>query len=80
MTSFWEWYRLKLWGSGKPTPEATWQASRKAALMEAAEVAETRIIKIIHTCHRDGLGMGSACCEHEIIKIVNKLRQMAEEN
>lgn len=54
------------------------QAYRKG-MLRAAEIAENHIERIKYTSHRDGLGMGSMCCEKEVNFAAILIRKAIEE-
>ena len=45
------------------------------SINKAIEIIETHRERIKHTSHKDGLGMGSQCCEYECNEIINLLKK-----
>lgn len=51
----------------------------RETLERAAKVAEAESERVKHTSHRDGLGMGSLCCEAELGNCAMEIRALKEE-
>ena len=60
------WEKYKINPARKFTPQEIFNAGWDAGLERAAEIAALHVEYIKHTSHRDGLGMGSLCCEAEV--------------
>jgi hypothetical protein len=65
------WYRQALAASGA-VPQ-----SERAALEQAAKVAEAYAERLKHTSHRDGLGMGWQAGEELCLEIADRIRALA---
>lgn len=55
------------------------EQGRREMLEKAVDVCRIHEERIVHTRHRDGIGMGSQCCESEVRECRERIRALADE-